>query len=38
MGLTMRERHAVTRELTERYGKGTKKQQGVLLTNLSIDR
>jgi hypothetical protein len=33
MGLTMRERHAVTRELTERYRKATKKQQGVLLND-----
>jgi hypothetical protein len=31
MGLTMRERHAVTRELTERYQKATKKQRGALL-------
>jgi len=33
MGLTMRERHAVTRELTERYRKATKKQQGTMLTD-----
>ena len=33
MGLTMRERHAVTRELTERYRKATKKQRGVLLSD-----
>jgi hypothetical protein len=31
MGLTMRERHAVVRELTTRYQKGTKKQRGRLL-------
>jgi hypothetical protein len=29
----MRERHAVTRELTARYRKATKKQQGVMLTD-----
>ena len=29
MGLTMRERHAVTRELTDRYRKASKKERGV---------
>jgi len=33
MGLTMRERHAVTRELTERYRKGSKKDRGIILTD-----
>ena len=32
MGLTMGERHAVARELTERYRKASKKQQGTILT------
>jgi hypothetical protein len=31
MGLTMHERHAVTRELTCRYQKGAKKQRGQIL-------
>ena len=33
MGLTMRERHAVTRELTERYQKASKKARGAILTD-----
>ena len=31
MGLTMHERHAVTRELTARYRKGSKKERGQIL-------
>jgi len=31
MGLTMHERHAVTRELAQRYQKATKKQRGQIL-------
>jgi hypothetical protein len=32
MGLTMRERHAIVRELAPRFRKATKKQRGQILT------
>lgn len=36
MGLTMRERHASTRELTERYRKARKKEGGQILDEFTV--
>ena len=35
MGLTMKDRKAITRELSERYKKATKKQKGIILDELT---
>jgi len=35
MGLTMKERKAITRELSDRYKKATKKQKGVILNQFT---